>query len=135
MLILESIPSKLDSLDEFIPRLLAKFKAASMDDEDIFTLQLCIEEALVNAIKHGNKLNADLSVAVTVQLDAREAVITIKDKGDGFDYGSLAAPAPMNASADPSRRGITLIKYLMDRVEYFDRGSGIRMVKALRKET
>ena len=133
MLISESIPSKLDALDEFIPRLLMKFKAASLDDEDIFTLQLCLEEALVNAIKHGNKMNADLSVAVTIQLDTHEVVMTIKDKGEGFDHASLPNPTQKDNLSKLSGRGVFLIKSLMDRVEYFDQGSGIRMVKQLKK--
>lgn len=133
MVFSESIPSKLEVLHELIPRLLKKFKAASMHDDDMFVLQLALEEALVNAIKHGNKMNPDLLVAVTIQLSSDEIVITIKDKGEGFDHEVVSNPTQEENINRLSGRGVFLIKNLMDTVEYFDQGSGIRMVKNLKK--
>lgn len=133
MVFSESIPSKLEVLHELIPRLLKKFKAASMHDDDMFVLQLALEEALVNAIKHGNKMNPDLLVAVTIQLSSDEIVITIKDKGEGFDHEVVSNPTQEENINRLSGRGVFLIKNLMDTVEYFDQGSGIRMAKNLKK--
>jgi serine/threonine-protein kinase RsbW len=134
MIIQEDIPSRLNVIPGFTLSLKEKLAHLSLKEEEIFNIQLCLEEALVNAIKHGNKLNPDLSVQVTVEAKDDSVIITVIDQGKGFDSKNIPDPTDTDNLQKLSGRGIFLIKKLMDKVEFFDCGRGIKMIKSLKKE-
>ncbi|MBU1147768.1 MAG: ATP-binding protein [Candidatus Omnitrophica bacterium] len=103
--------------------------------EDTFNMKLCLEEALANAVRHGNKLNPDLFVEVTVGIDADRVIIKVKDHGHGFDFKAVPDPTEDTNFQKPCGRGIFLIKNFMDEVDFFDNGRGIKMVKFLKETT
>ena len=134
MIIQENIPSRLDTIPDFILSLKERLAHLSLKEEEIFHIQLCLEEALVNAVKHGNKLNPDLSVQVLVESQDDSLAITVIDQGKGFDFKNVPDPTVTDNLPKVSGRGIFLIKKLMDKVEFFDCGRGIKMIKSLKKE-
>ena len=134
MIIQEKIPSRLDAIPEFTLSLLGKLKHLSLKEQEIFNIQLSLEEALVNAVKHGNKLNPNLSAQVSVEAKDGSLIITVIDEGEGFDFKDIPDPTNIDNLQKPSGRGIFLIKKLMDKVEFFDCGRGIKMIKSLKKE-
>ena len=116
-------------------------------------LRLCLEEALSNAIIHGNlEVSSELRdrdddsyqqlikqrnksvpycnrrVTVTIDLNRYRAEFVIRDEGPGFDISSL--PDPLNAAnlEKPSGRGITLMHAFLSEVEYNDWGNEVRLV-------
>jgi len=133
MIISEKIPSKPEVLPQFASKVIDKIKIY-FRDEDIVNVRLSLEEALVNAMKHGNKMNPDLPVEVYVEVEDKKLVIKVRDQGEGFDFNKLPNPTLDENIKKTSGRGIFLIKNLMDRVEFFDCGRGIKMVKFLNKE-
>jgi len=54
-------------------------------DQDIFKIQLALEEALVNAIKHGNQMDPEKVVEVSYKIADDQFVIRIVDEGPGFN--------------------------------------------------
>lgn len=92
-------------------------------------MHLAMEEALVNAIIHGNKLNAEKKIQVACDLTAESIRIEIADEGCGFD--PLAVPDPRNPDRldAPSGRGVMLMKEFMTRVEFCEQGSRIVLEK------
>jgi serine/threonine-protein kinase RsbW len=129
----EKIPSRLDKIPEFISVFIEKIGSLGFDKDEIFDIRLCVEEALVNAIKHGNKLKPDLSVSVDVQLDKEGLTVNVRDEGSGFDYKKLPDPTKKENYSRPHGRGVFLIKNLMDRVEFLDNGRCIKMSKSFKK--
>jgi len=125
------IPSRLENVAPFIQEALEAFKELALADRDVFSLKLCLEEALTNAIRHGSKLDPALSVAVEIELGPDKIVMSVRDQGDGFDEARLADPTRGARAGEPGGRGVFLIKKLMDEVEYFDGGRGVRMAKRL----
>jgi serine/threonine-protein kinase RsbW len=129
MTISQKLPSRIEVIPEFILSVIDKIKSPELREEEIFNIRLSLEEALVNAMKHGNKLNPDLSVAVDIEATANYLKIEIRDQGAGFDFKNLPDPTKNENLEKPGGRGAFLIKKLMDEAEYFDCGRGIRMVK------
>ena len=96
---------------------------------DIFSIHLAIEEALVNAIKHGNGLDASKQVQVVCQISQQRFRIEITDEGPGFDPATLPdCTAEENLEA-PCGRGVMLMKEFMTRVEYNEAGNRVLLEK------
>jgi len=107
-----------------------KLKSEGIKEDILFDVRLCLEEAVINAIKHGNKEDKKKQVYINVGLTNHAIKISVKDQGKGFDYKDIASPVKEKNIKKPSGRGIFLIKKLMDRVEFSDGGSKIKMVKS-----
>lgn len=127
------IPSDLRIVKKTSFKILNYLKDLSLDEYTLFRIVLSTEEALVNAIKCGNKSNKKLPVQIKVIKKPNQVEITIKDKGIGFDYKSLPDPTHEDNLPKPSGRGLFIIKKLMDKVSFSDNGSCIKMVKYFKK--
>ena len=127
------LSSQLERVPEFISQLIEKIKTLPLQEHDLFNIRLSVEEALINAIKHGNKNRDDLSVEIEVETKGDALVVQIKDQGKGFDFKHLDDPTQPQNLSRLSGRGIFLIRTLMDTVEFFDAGRGIKMVKFMKK--
>jgi len=109
-----------------------KIKALRISEDDFFSIRLSLEEALINAIRHGNKNNPDLSVEVDVEYAKDKLIMQVKNQGEGFDFQHLADPTQAENLDKLSGRGIFLIRNMMDNVEFTGQGRVIKMVKLLK---
>ena len=62
------------------------------NEHDIFAIKLALEEALVNAIKHGNQMDRTKKVQVTYHVHADRFEVQIVDEGPGFDPDEVPDP-------------------------------------------
>ena len=92
---------------------------------------MCAEEAIRNAIVHGNRSNKKLHVKVNYRLENDRIIIEVEDEGAGFDPRKIADPTGDDNIMKESGRGICLIKRLMDKVDFNQKGNKIRMEKGL----
>lgn len=97
--------------------------------EAIFGIKLALEEALSNAIRHGNAADAAKTVTVRYAINADKAVIIVRDEGPGFQPDDIPDPTTPARLRVPCGRGIMLIKAYMDEVEYRDEGREVYLVK------
>ncbi|RKY27041.1 MAG: ATP-binding protein [Candidatus Omnitrophota bacterium] len=134
MKISEKIPSSLERIPSFISTIIERIRPLGIPEEEIFNIRLSLEEALVNAVKYGNKLDPQLTVEVKVQLDSDKLVIEVKDQGEGFDFEKLEDPTKEENIEKVRGRGIFLMKNLMDEVIFKEKGSRVIMIKFLRRE-
>ena len=132
MEIREEIPSKLEIIPKFVSNLTKRINALNISENDLFNIKLSLEEALVNAVKYGNKFNPQLFVELVLEANIDSLTIRIKDQGEGFDFRKVLDPTREENIEKISGRGIFLIKSLMDKVEFLDDGSQIIMVKFLK---
>ena len=72
--------------------MLRKIAQLHYSEATTFAIKLAMEEALINAVKHGNRFDLSKKVTANFDIDAEQAVITIADEGDGFD--PVAVPDP-----------------------------------------
>ena len=134
MKISEKIPSSLERIPSFISTIIERIRPLGIPEEEIFNIRLSLEEALVNAVKYGNKLDPQLTVEVKVQLDSDKLVIEVKDQGEGFDFEKLEDPTKEENIEKVRGRGIFLMKNLMDEVIFKEKGTRVIMIKFLRRE-
>jgi serine/threonine-protein kinase RsbW len=95
---------------------------------------MAIEEAVVNAIEHGNKRDASKVVHVVYVVDADSAEMTITDQGNGFDHRNVADPTDEERLDQPRGRGVLLIRELMSEAHYNDKGNSVWMRKVRSKD-
>jgi serine/threonine-protein kinase RsbW len=89
---------------------------------------LSVEEAVKNAIVHGNKLNKQKSVFISFQRIPNGLSFTIKDQGEGFNY--LGVPNPIDPANEDKNTGtgIFLIRSLADKVLFNADGNQVEII-------
>jgi serine/threonine-protein kinase RsbW len=110
-------------------RILDAVEAAGFNSQSTFAIKLALEEALINAIKHGNKLDEKKNVHIEASVTPELTEITIEDEGPGFDRTSVPDPTLEENLDKCSGRGILLMEAYMNRVEWSRGGRRVRMVK------
>jgi len=111
-------------------QILRQLEELQFAEHDLFGVRLALEEALVNAIKHGNRLDPTKSVRVQWLIDHERVVIEIEDEGEGFDPGDVPDPTADENLERPCGRGIHLMRAFMTSIEYYDRGNRVVLIKA-----
>ena len=101
--------------------------AESYDQRDCFAVRLVVEEALANAIKHGNAGDASKQVHVVFQVDEEGVSIAVADEGDGFCVEDVPDPTLPENLNRPCGRGLLLMRSFMTAVKYNDRGNVVTM--------
>ena len=113
-----AIPSHTAAARARLDQLIAELARNGWPRREIFRVRLAVEEALVNAIKHGNRQDPTKRVYVAFCLSADRVRIEIVDEGPGFDPAALPDCTDSEHLSEPSGRGIMLMRSLMSRVEF-----------------
>ena len=130
-----TIPSDTGAGRQLVDELLAQLNQAAWDEQDVFGIHLAFEEALVNAIKHGNQHDSAKSVHVVCKLSADIVRLEIRDEGGGFDPEAVPDPTEEENLEVPSGRGLMLMRSFMSMVEYNDVGNHVIMEKRRAEQT
>ena len=123
-------------------------------DKDRIRIGVALEEALVNAVIHGNlEITSELrgvddeaftalinersqsapwndrQVYCLAEVSRAKAKFVIRDEGPGFDPGALPDPTKPENLEKASGRGLLLIRTFMDAVRYNETGNEITLEK------
>src|SRR5260370_3871390 len=128
-LVIASDPAEARSLQERIEQQLLERQA---HDHDVFSIRLALEEALINAMKHGNQMDRAKKVKISYRLLADRFEIAISDEGPGFDPNDVPDPTAIENLERPCGRGLMLMRHYMSEVRYNDRGNAVVMSKVFR---
>ena len=123
------IPSDLAAARRLQVEIEQALLAVEFAEAEIFAIKMAVEEALVNAVKHGNQMDPDKVVRVVYRADRDRFDIRITDEGSGFDPVDVPDPTAPENLERPCGRGLLLIRYYMTDVAFADRGSTITMFK------
>jgi len=96
---------------------------------DQFAIKLALEEALANAIKHGNKSDPGKQVIVEFEVNEHQFSISVSDEGVGFDPEDVPDPTLDENLEKPFGRGVMLMNTYMNQVSYNPRGNRVTMVR------
>jgi CheY-like chemotaxis protein/anti-sigma regulatory factor (Ser/Thr protein kinase) len=124
------------------------------DDADLTRVGVALEEALANAMYHGNlEVGSELRgldddayhatvrqrreqppycnrrIFVRVELSSEKAVFSVRDEGPGFDASSLPDPTDPANLEKASGRGVLLMQTFMDEVSYNEMGNTVTLTK------
>lgn len=106
--------------------------ARNAHDRDVFGIRLALEEALINAIKHGNQLDRSKNVHISYRLVLDCFEIHITDEGPGFDPCDVPDPTAVENLERPCGRGLMLMRHYMTEVNYNNLGNSVSLKKVLR---
>jgi len=109
--------------------LLEQLGAHGWPPSDIFAIHLAAEEALVNAIVHGNQLDPAKRVRVVCEVSPGRVRLDITDEGPGFDPSSVPDCTLEERLDVPSGRGVMLMRSFMTRIEYNAKGNSVVLEK------
>ena len=110
-------------------RILDEVARLHYNEDAAFAIRLSLEEALINAIKHGNKCDPNKKVIVEASVTPDRAEIVIEDEGPGFDRTSVPDPTSEENLERLHGRGILLMEAYMTEVEFTRGGRRVRMVR------
>lgn len=123
------LPSERGASRMIMDELLEQLGAHGWSPSDIFAIHLAAEEAIVNAIVHGNKLDPAKVVKVACVVSPTLARIEVTDEGSGFDPASVPDCRLEDRLEAPNGRGVMLMRTFMTRIEYSARGNRVLMEK------
>ena len=122
------LPSDLTLMNAVLEYLLGRVARLGLIEPEQSNLYVALDEAFVNAVKHGNHHDPEKLLRVTAELSAREAIFTVEDEGDGFNVREIPDPCDPANLFKSNGRGVLLIYNIMDEVEYSERGNKLKMV-------
>ena len=123
----ELIPSEAGNIEGAVARVLALLEENGCC-HDLGNVQLALQEALMNAILHGNRSDPKKYVRLCVAIEEGGGIIiVVKDSGSGFDPSKLPDPTMRENILRDRGRGVFLIHQLMDEVQ-FKFGDGTALI-------
>ncbi len=126
----EQIASLPETGVETILRLLNELNKFNWKEQDVFGIHMAMEEAVMNAIHHGNGDDAEKKVHIVVKLAEDKFYARIEDQGAGFDPAKVPDPTLEENLEKASGRGVMLMNNFMDRVEYNETGNSVELFKS-----
>ena len=123
------IESKPTAIAPVHGQILSKLEAKNFSEEDVFSVHLALEEAFINAVRHGNKMDAAKGIKIDYSVGLDKVEVSVTDEGDGFDPEAVPDPRYGENLYKPEGRGLFLMRSYMDTVKFNERGNSVYMVK------
>jgi serine/threonine-protein kinase RsbW len=124
-LTLTSAPGAVTAAEDAV---MCAMRELGYDETSIFAVRLAVQEAMTNAITHGNAGDPRKSVRFHYEAARDRIVIEIEDEGGGFDPSSVPDPTREENLRIPAGRGIALMRGFMTAVDFQPPGNTVRMV-------
>ena len=124
-----TIPSDFTASRDVERQVQAALAAMHYTPESFFAIKLSLEEALLNAIRHGNREDRSKHVHIRISMTPQRTEIIIEDQGKGFDRSRVPDPRLDENLEKCTGRGILLIESYMNKVQWTQNGRRLRMVR------
>ncbi len=123
------IPSLISLMHSILDYLMKRVEKSGVVNAENSNLFVALDEAFVNAVKHGNKFDSTKLVRISAEVSTKEARFTIEDEGEGFNVAEIPDPTDTENLFKASGRGVLIIHNVMDEVRYNERGNRLEMIK------
>ncbi len=102
-------------------------RRVGFDDEDATKIEMAVDEACSNVIKHAYERDARKPIDIAIKVDYDKLTVVVTDRGKGFDPSAIKMPDMKEYIAElrVGGLGIYLMRTLMDEVSY-DIKPGVR---------
>jgi len=125
-IVVESTPSAIAEQCKWI---LSKLEAYDFGQDDIFGVHLALEEAFINAVRHGNKMDPEKKVKIDCLVGFDKVEISLTDEGEGFAPDGVPDPRYGENLYKTDGRGLFLMRSYMDVVKFNEQGNRVHMVR------
>lgn len=123
------VPSEPDNCAKIVNMILDQLEKASWPNKDVFGIHMAMEEAVMNAIRHGNHCCPDKEVHVLIEISSDTFYAKITDQGCGFNPAELPDPTDDENLEKSCGRGVMLIKNFVDEAVYNEKGNSVELKK------
>jgi serine/threonine-protein kinase RsbW len=104
-------------------------QACGFCEDTLFAVKLAMEEAMTNAVKHGNRGDSSKRITVRYAVTNEKLVVIVADEGNGFAPERVPDPTTPDRLPLPNGRGIMLMRAYMDDVCYRHNGTEVYLMK------
>ena len=132
--IVKKIASSKNNIKKIEKVLLSINKKFKLPVDEFNTLMIAISEVVMNAIVHGNQLDKNKFVTITIEFDQDNMKIRINDEGKGFDYSKTPDPTIQENIHKTSGRGMFIVKSLLKDVKYKHSEEGSETIISIKKK-
>lgn len=122
ILAIKSDKKELEKVEKFLQEI---FEKENLPNQCFNKVYLCISEAVINSIEHGNKNDRTKEVDIQINCSRGNLCIEVHDQGDGFDYELVENPTTKENIKRETGRGIHIMKSLCNQVEFKNRGKSV----------
>lgn len=123
------IPSDPDCTATIVELLLDQLEKAGWGNRDTFGIHLAMEEAIMNAIRHGNKCDPEKEVQIQIEISEDHFYGCITDQGSGFNPADVPDPTAEENLEKGSGRGVMMINNFVDEATYNAKGNSVVLKK------
>jgi serine/threonine-protein kinase RsbW len=121
---IESSINNISEIENFLNSIFYKY---NIDKKLYFNIYLSLNEAVNNAIQHGNKYDENKFVKISFSMSSNYYEFIIEDEGPGFYFESVKDPTLIQNRKKESGRGIFIMKNYSDNLEILDNGNKIKL--------
>ena len=121
--------STLAEMAHLLRAIIGELRAHGFTEAETFGIRLSLEEAIVNAVKHGNRQDSAKCVHIRFQASACQFMIEIRDEGKGFDPEAVPDPLAPGNLERPGGRGVFLMRHYMSWVQFNEAGNCVTLCK------
>jgi serine/threonine-protein kinase RsbW len=105
----------------------ATMAAHGYPQREVFAVRLALEEALVNALKHGHRGDPTKTAQVLYRVGPARVVVRVRDEGPGFDPAAVPDPLAEENLGRDSGRGLLLMRHYLTEVRHNARGNAVTL--------
>lgn len=124
--LLGNVPSDWCELEHRIAHHAESF---GFDQHELMAVRISLQEALANAVLHGNRCDPNKEVTIQYSIDDEGIRICVTDQGDGFDPEMVPDPRSPDLLAEPGGRGLLMMRHLMTEVRFNAGGNSVQLWK------
>ncbi len=121
------LPSKPESIVELENLIEDIADTYQISDDTFANMMTCLNEVVMNAIVHGNKMDESKKVIINAEIDHKRIIWTITDEGGGFDYNNLPDPTARENLENLTGRGVFIVKQLADQCIFNASGNEVEL--------
>ena len=128
-----SFPSRVEAIAEAAEAAVDVARRAGFAQEALYGVDMAVREAATNAVLHGNRQDAAKTFEVAVSVQGDRLVVTVRDRGEGFDAAAVPDPTDPQNLLKASGRGILFMRTFMDEVAWEQHPQGGTVVRMTKK--
>ena len=128
------LPSRIEAISEAAGAVADAARRLGFTDDALFGIDLAVREAVTNAVLHGNRQDESVPFEVGVHGTDAGLVVTVRDRGRGFDPARVADPTAEENILKASGRGILFMRTFMDEVAWEHPEGGGTLVRMTKKK-
>jgi serine/threonine-protein kinase RsbW len=118
-----------EEITDLLTDVIGAMEGVGYGARDSFAVRLCLEEAVINAVKHGHRYDPRKRTRIWWVVSASAVKLVVEDSGAGFDPNRVPDPCLPENQERPGGRGVFLMRSYMSWIRFNDAGNRVVMCR------